>query len=213
MDEKPKICVINLARRPDRWQKWVEQARKWQVPSYERVEGVDGANLEITPAIQGLFRQNDFHNNPYAIGCALSHLFLWMKLIETQGPYIVIFEDDAQFSRPFKLPELPNEWDLFYFGGVDIKNFTPPAVPYKNDVVIPDLKPYENFTTVAYMLSLHGALKLMQMVNKKGIDKHIDKFLMSMRHTMNVFCYSPMMVLADKSYGSDVFCTPENING
>lgn len=208
MHEKAKIFVINLVRRPDRWQKWEEQAKNWGVPSYERVDAIDGATLEMKDEIKFLFRNNNFIDNPFAMGCALSHFFLWMRLIETQAPYFIIFEDDAQFSRPFKLPELPDDWDLFYFGGVNIKNFIPPALPYKGDIVIPQLEPYQNLTTAGYMLSLHGALSLMQIIDKKGIDKHADKFLMSMHRVMKVFCYSPMMIFADKSYGSDVFCEP-----
>lgn len=207
MDEKVKIYVINLARRPDRWEKWEEQAKKWKVPPYERFEAIDGATLKMTPEIEFLFR-NFNSKNLFGVGCALSHFFLWMRLIETQAPYCIIFEDDAQFSRPFTLPELPKDWDLFYFGGVDLKNFIPPAVPYKDDVVMPQLEPYQNLTTVAYMISLHGALSLLQIIDKKGIDKHADKFLMSMHRMMKVFCYSPMMVFADKSYGTDVFCEP-----
>lgn len=206
-----KMFVINLARRPDRWDKWLEQAKRWGVPLFEKFEGVDGATLEMTPTVKNLFRNNNFNNNPFGFGCALSHFLLWIRLIESQAPYYIIFEDDAQFSRPFKLPELPEDWDLFYFGGVNVENCKPPGIMYNNDVVMPTLEPYQNLTTVAYMISLKGALTLMQIIEQKGIDRHADKFLMSMHRIMKVFCYSPLMVFADKSYGSDVFCEPDEL--
>ncbi|MBN9378677.1 MAG: hypothetical protein BGO14_07375 [Chlamydiales bacterium 38-26] len=211
MNENPHMYVINLDRRPDRWERWMQQVQKWNVPHFERFKAVDGATLEMTAEIKFLFRNNNFNSNPFGFGCALSHFLLWMQLVETQAPYYVIFEDDAQFSRPFKLPSLPEDWDLFYFGGVSIENCIPPGIPYKEDIVMPKLEPYQNLTTVAYMISLKGALTLMQIIEKKGIDKHADKFLMSMHRIMQVYCYSPMLVYADKSYGSDVFCEPTEL--
>ena len=178
------------------------------MPAYEKFEAIDGATLEMTKEIKFLFRNNNFINNPNAIGCALSHFFLWIKLIETEAPYFIIFEDDAQFTRPFKLSELPQDWDLFYFGGVSLRNFIPPGNIYKDNIVVPQLESYQNFTSVAYMISLHGALSLMEIIDKKGIDKHTDNFLMSMHHILKVFCYSPMIVFAHRSYGSDIFCEP-----
>ena len=199
-----EIYVINLARRPDRWERWTEKAAKWGVKEYKRFEGVDGNNLELSDQIKHLFRNNDFDNNPWVMGCALSHFFLWMLHLEKQFPYMVIFEDDAQFTRPFKIPELPLGWDLFYFGGTRLPDIYPPGDFYKDNIMIPKLKPPQFFSSVCYMLSLEGVKKVLSYVHEKGLGQNIDRFLMDLHDKVNVFCYAPLPVFADYSYGTDI---------
>lgn len=198
------IFVINLARRPERWEKWIQQAQKWGVPKYQRFNAIDGLTLEMTPEIESLFRNRKELISPGAIGCALSHMFLWLKLIESQLPYIVIFEDDAQFSSHFKIPDLPIGWDMFYLGGVDLPNFKPPGKLYKDNIIIPVLEGPQNYYTCAYLLSLNGALKLLKEVQEKGFTRPLDWFLTDLFPAMNVYCYSPLSVYANKDYGSDI---------
>ena len=37
-----EIHVINLARRPERWQHWEAQAKRWGVTGYKRFNAIDG---------------------------------------------------------------------------------------------------------------------------------------------------------------------------
>lgn len=201
-----EIYVINLARRPDRWQHWTQQAKQWGFPAYKRFDAIDGQNLTLTDDLKHLFRNNNFDNHLLTIGCALSHFYLWMHQYEKQIPYLVVFEDDAIFTQPFRLPQLPDGWDLFYFGGAPYPNVKPPGIHYSKDIVIPKLFPQQSFTTVAYMISLAGCAKILKQINEKGIGKHIDRFLVDMHSEINVFCYSPLTVYFDINYslGSDI---------
>lgn len=208
MDDDGEIYVINLARRGERWQKWVTQAQKWGVKNYKRFDAIDGNNLQLTEEIKYLFRNNDFDNNVWVMGCNLSHFFLWMLQIEKKMPYLVIFEDDAQFTHPFKIPELPLGWDLFYFGGTRLPNIYPPGDFLKDNILIPRLQPPQFFHTVCYMLSLEGVKKVLFYVNEKGMGQTVDRLLMDLHDKLNVFCYTPLPVFADYSYGTDILNRP-----
>ncbi len=211
MDEKAKIFVINLARRPDRWQKWTEQAQKWLVNEYKRFEAVDGNKLQLTDEIKYLFRNNEFKNNPWMMACALSHFFLWMLQIEKLLPYMIIFEDDAQFTHSFEIPVLPEGWDLFYFGGTRLPDIYPPGRYYKDNIMIPELIPPQFFSCVSYMLSLEGVKKVLLYVQENGFDQSVDRLLMNLHGKINVFCYTPLPVFADYSYGTDILNRPGEI--
>lgn len=205
------IYVINLARRPERWQKWTEEAQKWGVNEYTRFEGIDGNSLQMTDEIKYLFRENDFENNPWVMGCALSHFFLWMLQIENQMNQMIIFEDDAQFTERFEIPSLPEGWDLFYFGGTRLPNIYAPGDYVENRIMIPRLKPPQFFSTVCYMLSLQGVQKVISEVNENGLGLNVDRFLMKLHSKMNVFCYAPLPVFADYSYGTDILNKPHSL--
>jgi len=49
-------------------------------------------------------------------GCKRSHLSVIQLAKEKKLPYVLIFEDDAKFLRPFKLPKLPENWDMLFLG-------------------------------------------------------------------------------------------------
>lgn len=206
-----EIYVINLARRPDRWQKWTDQAQKWGVKGYKRFEGIDGNNLKLTEEMKHLFRNNTFDNNSWMMGCTLSHFFLWILQLEKQLPYMIIFEDDAQFTHPFKIPELPLGWDLFYFGGTRLPDIYPPGDFYKDNIMIPKLNPPQFFTSVCYMLSLEGVKKVLTYVHEIGLRQDIDRLLMELHGKINVFCYTPLPVFADYSYGTDILNRPSSL--
>lgn len=208
-----KTFVINLARRSDRWIRWTDEARKWGVDTYTRFEAVDGQQLNLTDEVKYLFRDNDFNNNPYVMGCALSHFLLWMQQVEKEYPYMIVFEDDAQFTRRFVIPNLPWGWDLFYFGGTRLPNIYPPGDYVKDHVMIPKLIPPQFFSSVCYMVSLSGVQKILMHANAHGLGKNVDRFLMDLHTKLHVFCYTPLPVFADYSYGTDILNKPASLEG
>jgi len=108
----PKLYVINLDRRPDRYQEAVVEFQKINV-IVDRVSGVDGKALLITRT--GM--------NPGAFGLLLTHVELIKDAISKNYENIVIFEDDVKFVDNFnsifneKIEFLPNDWDFLYLGG------------------------------------------------------------------------------------------------
>lgn len=99
-----KIYCINLDRRPDRW---FESSAEFQKI---------GVFVERWPAI--------LHPRG-ALGCSMSHLSLMRKNIHRES--ILIFEDDVEFRGSMDhvdqaIAEVPDDWELIYFGGVVFPN-------------------------------------------------------------------------------------------
>lgn len=211
------IFVINLARRPERLEKWKFAAHKNGINEYTRWEAVDGAQLKITPEIQQVFPDKIYFYFPGVMGCALSHYYLWQHIVETNLPYAVVFEDDAIFfQKPFSIPDLPSGWELFYFGGFNVPNLPISGTPVKDNIIIP--KPdygigQGSYCTYAYMISNEGAKKLCQRVQRLGIQKPIDAFMVDAFEELHVYACSPFLVFSDPTMGSDVqdIISPEKI--
>lgn len=200
----PPIVVLNLKRRPERWEAWIKEAKRVGIPSYTRWEAVDGSSLTLTSDIQYLFRNNDFAMRPGVVGCALSHMNIWLHIVENHIPSLIVFEDDARFNEPFLLPKLPQGWDLFYFGGAPLKGVYPPGIPISDTIIVPQLPRDLYFTTIGYMISYEGANQLLQSLMDKGFNKAVDWFMRDAFEKLNVFCYKKLIVYPDQNAGSDV---------
>lgn len=170
----PPIVVINLKRRIDRWKSWVEEAEKKNIEGYSRWEAIDGRKIEITSEIEYLFRDNNFDWRRGRIGCALSHMNVWLHVVEKQIPALIVLEDDARFNAPFAVPDLPPQWDLFYFGGAPWEGVHTPGVIVSDDVIMPNFSPDMFFTAVGYMISFKGACRLLDRLQNIGFNRPLD---------------------------------------
>ena len=109
-----------------------------------------------------------------AIGCYLSHVLLWKKMIDENLPCLLIFEDDATFTNDFSLKidkvidNLPSDADILFLG-VNA-NFNPQ--PYNNDFTIIG---GQFFGTHGYIISNNGAKKMFQYLFP--IEIQIDAFM------------------------------------
>jgi len=109
--------VINLDRRPDRWQRFLAEVRRvdWPFPLPERVAAIDGAACTPPPGFGG---------TAGAFGCLQSHLHLMQRAAAEGIDSVVIFEDDAvvgvdRFGDRVAefLDYVPHDWEQLYFGG------------------------------------------------------------------------------------------------
>ena len=96
--------VINLKRREDRLE--IFKNRYTLNSSLEKnitVEyGFDAKFYENEDEEEICLFKTKFENlNPGEIGCFLSHIRLFKKLVESEEPYFIIFEDDALFCDNF----------------------------------------------------------------------------------------------------------------
>ena len=95
--------LINLDRAPERMQRMEALMQKWNL-SFERISAVDGTK----------FSSNDIENYrlPYhkrryflkdmtagEIGCYLSHLEAWKRLVASAQEWALVLEDDLAFLR------------------------------------------------------------------------------------------------------------------
>ena len=129
---------INLARRSDRLRKYEASARRAGL-RWTRFEAVDGAAINYPTGdfdARWDATRNAEHDRHVAPGprratagekgCALSHVALWRKAIETEG-WLLITEDDCRFDKRW-LPgpiaylwreHVPSDAELVYLGFSD----------------------------------------------------------------------------------------------
>jgi glycosyl transferase family 25 len=109
-----QVC-INLDRRPDRWGRVRERFARHGLGRVGRIPAVDGAGLEPPPGWQ---------HPRGAFGCLLSHLEAVRQARREGVPQVLIFEDDVVLHPDLHerfaagLEELPEDWDMLYFGAI-----------------------------------------------------------------------------------------------
>lgn len=107
-----KIYCVNLDKRTDRWDECEKEFEKHGL-NIERFSAVDGSTVEIVNSSL----------NDGQTGCALSHLEI-LEISKCKGyNNCLILEDDVQFDDelnkilPNIMNQVPDDWDILYFGG------------------------------------------------------------------------------------------------
>ncbi len=184
------VWVINLDRRPDRLEKFkkthtVLEERVLRLPAF------DGKKLVLTDKLARLFKPHDFNWKKPVMGCALSHLSIWMRLL-TDKPDInsyLVLEDDVVLDSTWKEKweammadsALPEDWDVVYLGGIlppNREGFEACCVEKVNKHIArikenqvfgqPTPNRYMHFCAYAYVLSKRGAQKILDVLGAKG---------------------------------------------
>ena len=90
-----------------------EMLRKEDIGCYEFIRAVDGSLLKPTEELAELFRGNDFGSRRGFVGCALTHMNLWKRLMDDkEHDFYLIIEDDVEPTfksfKSFKLTIFEN---------------------------------------------------------------------------------------------------------
>jgi len=106
-----KIYCVNLDKRPNRWEQAKIEFEKHNL-EVERFSATDGCSIKI---------QSNIPRG--ALGCSSSHMNIIKKAQDENLDKVLIFEDDVVFIENLQkrfeecYNELPENWDMFYFGG------------------------------------------------------------------------------------------------
>jgi glycosyl transferase family 25 len=112
------VFVISLSRTPERRELF--NARNPGL-EYEFFDAVDGSALSAHDASDGQVFAEGLRYSPGATGCALSHVRLWQRAVESNEA-MTIAEDDAVFRADFHqrmeecLASIPADWDVVLWG-------------------------------------------------------------------------------------------------
>jgi hypothetical protein len=209
------IWGISLDRRPDRWQSLLE-AHPDLVPILNRLPGIDGRLLELTPDLTNLFAQNDFKWKKSVAGCALSHILAWAQLA-SEHPLVqnyLILEDDCRFvdvqwtdRLAHGMAEAPLDADLLMLGGVlpsnlhlyqdqleSVTNTHTWATLKPNNLFSPNaVIPFFHFCAYSYVLTKTGAKKLLASLQTKGVYTSIDHYLMHPQQGLKTYVLKDLM--------------------
>jgi glycosyl transferase family 25 len=129
-----KKYIINLKKDKDRYNKSILRLNNSGIKDVKRFDAINGNELIMSlepigykhPFVNvSLTAQYDIYNgrkqhkelsSKGAIGCYLSHLMLWKKLVESDNERMLIFEDDIvplDINLDVKINNLINEKDDF----------------------------------------------------------------------------------------------------
>ncbi len=156
-----KIFCINLDKDTERW-----DAVK-QNTCIERISGINSKKdkdiikdfcLDLDPV--DTTAELYFHYNDGAIGCFLSHLKVWKKIVDENIDYSLILEDDISIKS--LNDALQSNMIFEYF---DIVNLSP-RVRWQDNRTVWD-------GGEAYILSKEGAQKLLNAVNFPNLLKYV----------------------------------------
>jgi len=172
-----KVYVINLDSRTDRWKSLVEAEPS--LISAERISAVDGRKLSLTPEMYQLFRSNNFQWKKSVMGCMLSHVSVWKRILQEKGDSFLILEDDVRFEpgwrEQWNCVDVPKDADIVYLGGILPPNRVGlPNVLHKvtnhcysilpNRLFSPIPLPIFHLCAFSYVLTRSGAEKIMKYI-------------------------------------------------
>jgi glycosyl transferase family 25 len=135
-----------------------------------------------------------------AVGCYLSHLYIWKKIAESDKNFGLIFEDDVLIATDFLsrlqtgLTQVPSDWDIYMCGIMCIKC----------DIKTNYIKVDRFWGTHGYFIKKESAEILYNELNKL-INKQIDADLSLLIKYGKIKMYgiNPIIV-AQGNFGTDI---------
>lgn len=203
-----KTYVINLDRRPDRLQKFTSN-----IPDdfqYERFPAVDGSNLKSTAQLQRIFDGNNYNMRKGMVGCAMSHIKLYIELINSEHEFFCILEDDIDFVPNFKykLSHLHKQiihdpWDIVFIGHHLYSQYISKNSHDKEK--LPTAEKWDTQTSLmrsiggtgGYLISKKGAINILEFLNKNGIINGIDTCIQKAADLLNIYYSEPHLIYSD----------------
>jgi len=207
-----KAYVINLDRSPGRLTAVTENLRKEGL-AFERIQAVDGAQLSRLVRMDNATRLCANFCTDGQIGCGMSHMKAWRKLLEDEVDVAIIMEDDVKLVDGFKSRlelawrDVPNDFDLVYVGclvGCDSNGndgvmshlfagfpFTQKGNVWKkvsDRVFIPKFA----LGLHCYVVSRAGAMKLLELMDGK-VSGHVDFQIQDHADKLKMYALNPAL--------------------
>lgn len=154
--------------------------------------------LEIEKTLK---RKHHYDLTRGAVGCYLSHLSIYKKIIESNIDYAIIFEDDSIMATDFYdrlqygLNKIPDDWDILLLG----------LTCLKCDIKMNYIDVHRFWGTHGYIIKNKTAAKLIEYLDKplsKQIDADIS--LLIKRNILRVYGINPIIVAQESSFKSDI---------
>jgi GR25 family glycosyltransferase involved in LPS biosynthesis len=213
-----KTFVINLERRPDRFEKFERNSEQINFLKYNKFFAIDGMKLKPTEQLQRIFENNDYNMRKGMVGCALSHIKLYIDLINDENASVyLILEDDIDFVPEFQIKfmnviqqlQIFKNWDLAYLG----HHIYPHLVTDEtyNKIIPPKIEKWNSELSLqnskggtgGYLITKNGAKKLLDFINKNGMTNGIDTVQQKSADTLKVFYCIPHLIYSECYVGGD----------
>ena len=199
------VYCINLQKRKDKLIHMMEQFQKIDLDSFQIIKGIDGQKLEIDLPEK---RKNE-------IGCLRSHLSVINDAIEKDYDKIAIFEDDIIFCDDFNnrfeyyIKNVPDDWDIMYFGN-NIPVMLNPISMVKEMIY----RVWKSKGCFAMILNNKNGLFQKILDVSKDEDKTIDSHIESLFPYIKAYTFLPFFVKISDMIPDigDYVSNEENIN-
>jgi GR25 family glycosyltransferase involved in LPS biosynthesis len=174
MNNIDKIFIINLDKDIDRLNNSYKQLNNYNITNYERYPAIYAAEA------------NKYELNTYTttigkiiasktmIGCGISHINIWKKIVKEKINTSLIVEDDFilvdDFLNKFNIiiNKAPNEYDILFLSSDQMHN---PSIKIR-DINEYFYKQIFISQTIGYIITLKGAEKILKYIYK--VSYHID---------------------------------------
>ena len=168
---------------------------------FERLSAVNGRILNI----ENMDIVENKKMDKGAIGCSLSHINLWKKAKANRDKMFIVLEDDCilrnNFNKKIKkfMDEAPNDWDIIYLGGSNLK-----GKKISKNLMKPvkvDKKSTHNTGTYGMLINSKCVDTLIE--NNMPIKENIDQNLKNnLYEKLNVFFAVPPCVVHNNNLDS-----------
>ena len=207
MNNIDKIFIINLDKDIERLNNSYKQLNKYNITNYERYPAIYAAE------------SNKYELNTYTttigkiiasktmIGCGISHINIWKKIVKKKINTSLIVEDDFilvdDFLNKFNriINKAPEKYDILFLTSGQLHN---------KDLKFRDINEYfykQIFIsqTVGYIITLEGAEKILKYINKVSYHIDLEIFMTSLFTDLNVISVKERLIY-------QTFETSNNLN-
>ena len=178
------------------------------ITNFDFVEAVDGSQLILDDGIVKLFEGNDFGNRRSMIGCAKSHLNIWIQLLFSKHDYYLILEDDIELNcNKEKLENIfthvennLQSIDFLYLGYTMHRN-NEYIKKNVSDTFFVNMHTSGNIDNYiggffSYIITKNGAMKMLDYITKNGIKHGID-YVVKKVPNLNMYNCQPHLITTD----------------
>jgi GR25 family glycosyltransferase involved in LPS biosynthesis len=233
MDKIDKVFYINLTRRSDRNENFIRSCLvDAQIPidKIERFDALDGKTYVPTEKETQMFSKCDylhetFYNN---IVCnQLGHYYILKEIIKNKYNYAIVCQDDVYFRKDFQsyikglIDNLPDDAEMVNIGlhaFALYQNFIPwdlsrsadgdcvEICETKINEYICKLKKEINPCSLAYIVTLQGAINLVEYFDNNGFHRATDwNFNDYLSYKDIFYCSLPVLCSGNPMLSSDIF--------
>jgi GR25 family glycosyltransferase involved in LPS biosynthesis len=233
MDKLDKIFYINLDRRPDRKAHFIQSCiEDAQIPLniIERFDALDGKTYKPSETESKMFSNCDFLGQPYfnnILGNQLGHYYILKNIIKNKYNCAIICQDDVYFRKDFQeyfgelMKNIPEDAEIINIGlhlHAVYSHFVPWNISSTSDEeyfkigetrineYVCKLKNNINPCSLAYIVTLQGAINLVDYFEKTGFRRATDWNLNDYLVSKNIFyCSLPVLCTGNPNLTSDIF--------
>jgi len=224
-----KIYIINLDRRPDRYEHFLKQCHDENIDysKIKRFKALDGDTYQFSQQEKDLFKNVDYRTQNYAkkiMGNQLSHYYILQEMIENNYKNVIIFQDDIVLRKGFMkelnkvIKDIPKNAEIIsiaFHKFAAYNQFIPWNLNEKEDNTMVKtsinnticlLNDTVNPCSLGYIVTLQGAKNLINHFNRNGFLRATDWNYNDYLRNKNIF-YGSKLVLCtgNPNFSSDIF--------